>query len=131
LNFKSITQFQEQAAGDDEVLVEMKLLIPQSEDGEDQAPMWHTDVLKNTSNKGSNTGESIADLDIDKCYFLTPRGKYGLEMYKDSFRMKGKTYDYNVKYEHITQIFLLPMNGDQHTCVVISLRNPIRQGKQV
>ena len=50
-------------------------------------------------------------------------------MYEDSFRMRGKTYDYKVSYDHIKRIFLLPKPDDMHYLFAIALEPPLRQGQ--
>jgi len=44
--------------------------------------------------------------------------------------MRGNKYDYKIKYDDISRLFLLPKPDDVHIAFVISLDKPIRQGQQ-
>lgn len=46
------------------------------------------------------------------------------------FRMRGQKYDYKIKYDDISRLFLLPKPDDVHMAFVIALDRPIRQGQQ-
>lgn len=50
-------------------------------------------------------------------------------MYEESFRLRGKTYDYKVQYQSIKKFFILPKNDDVHTLLVLGLDPPLRQGQ--
>ena len=50
-------------------------------------------------------------------------------MYENSFRLRGKTYDYKIQYEHIKKFMLLPKPDDLHTLITIGLDPPLRQGQ--
>jgi hypothetical protein len=45
--------------------------------------------------------------------------------------MRGAKYDYKIKYDDISRLFLLPKQDDMHMAFVIALDKPIRQGQQV
>lgn len=81
--------------------------------------------VKNTS------GSIIAEFDESKGTFLTPRGRYAIELYDSFLRMRGAKYDYKIKYDDISRLFLLPKQDDMHMAFVIALDKPIRQGQQV
>ena len=83
-----------------------------------------------TANIRKTTGDVIVSFDENKGTFLTPRGRYGIEMYDWFFRMRGAKYDYKVRYDDINRVFLLPKPDDLHMAFVISLDKPIRQGQQ-
>ncbi len=55
-----------------------------------------------------------------------------LTMFLDDrfFRMRGQKYDYKIKYDDISRLFLLPKPDDVHMAFVIALDKPIRQGQQ-
>ena len=57
------------------------------------------------------------------------RGRFDVDMYEKSFRMRGKTYDYKVLYESIKKFMLLPKPDDLHTLICIGLDPPLRQGQ--
>ncbi|CAH0479152.1 unnamed protein product [Peronospora belbahrii] len=119
-------------AGDEETLVEMRLYLPPG-DGEDDgvvtAEEFRLQVLKE-ANIRSVMGKSIVDLDETIGTFLTPRGRYGVEIYGSFLRMHGKTFDYKIMYSNINRCFLLELPNGINTAFVISLEEPIRQGKQ-
>ncbi|ORZ40141.1 hypothetical protein BCR44DRAFT_1411133 [Catenaria anguillulae PL171] len=82
--------------------------------------------------------KSKADLAVEKSDvivsfkelpFLTPRGRYDVEMFKDFLRLRGKSYDYKIKYSTIKRLFMLPKPDDLHVMFVIGLDPPLRQGQ--
>ena len=52
-----------------------------------------------------------------------------MDMYENSFRLRGKTYDYKIQYDHIKKFMLLPKPDDMHTLITIGLDPPLRQGQ--
>lgn len=50
-------------------------------------------------------------------------------MYQNSFRLRGKTYDYKIQYQNIKKFFMLPKNDDMHMLLVLGLDPPLRQGQ--
>ena len=50
-------------------------------------------------------------------------------MYENSFRLRGKTYDYKIQYESVKKYFLLPKTDEIHQLIVIGLEPPLRQGQ--
>jgi structure-specific recognition protein 1 len=57
------------------------------------------------------------------------RGRFDIDMYEASFRLRGKTYDYKIQYSSLKKFFLLPKNDDMHTLIVLGLDPPLRQGQ--
>lgn len=119
-------------AGDEETLVEMRVYLPPG-DGTDEdvmtAEIFRDEVLQR-ANIRAVAGKSIVDLDESMGTFLTPRGRYGVEIYGSFLRMHGKTFDYKIMYSNINRCFLLELPNGLNTAFVISLEEPIRQGKQ-
>ncbi|KAL3462332.1 FACT complex subunit pob3 [Aspergillus heterothallicus] len=137
------------AAGPDE-LVEMRFYIPGTavktekgikeenadeeneeegaEEGEEQnAANLFYEVLMEKAEIGDVAGDTFATfLDV---LHLTPRGRFDIDMYEASFRLRGKTYDYKIQYSSIKKFFLLPKNDDTHTLIVLGLEPPLRQGQ--
>ncbi|MCJ1482863.1 FACT complex subunit [Schaereria dolodes] len=126
-------------------LVEMRFYIPgtttrkekvedgeeKSVDGEDaeeqNAANLFYDTLMDKAEIGEVAGDTFATfLDI---LHLTPRGRFDVDMYEKSFRLRGKTYDYKIQYESIKKFMLLPKPDDLHTLIVIGLDPPLRQGQ--
>ncbi|KAI9372929.1 FACT complex subunit pob3 [Aspergillus egyptiacus] len=137
------------AAGPDE-LVEMRFYIPGTavktekglkeenadeengeeggEEGEEQnAANLFYEILMEKAEIGDVAGDTFATfLDV---LHLTPRGRFDIDMYESSFRLRGKTYDYKIQYSSIKKFFLLPKNDDTHTLIVLGLEPPLRQGQ--
>lgn len=117
-------------AGDEETLVEMRLYVPPNSEMEGMdAEMVKEDILSR-ANISAVDGQSIVELDETIGTFLTPRGRYAIEFYERYLRMHGKTYDYKIMYTNINRCFLLDRPDGISCAFVISLEEPIRQGKQ-
>ncbi|KAL1923504.1 uncharacterized protein VTP21DRAFT_8484 [Calcarisporiella thermophila] len=130
-------------ASDVDQLVEMRLFIPgtvvkeetddienkEGEDGEEEisAAQAFYDMVKTKADLGQVTGEGIVS--FSEVLFLTPRGRYEIDMYPDFLRLRGKTYDYKIVYDNIIKLFLLPKPDDLHVVFVIGLDPPLRQGQ--
>ncbi|ANB12685.1 FACT complex subunit POB3 [Sugiyamaella lignohabitans] len=98
-----------------------------SGDEEQSAAQVFYESLKDRADIGQVAGEAIVSfVDI---LFLTPRGRYDIDMYPTSFRLRGKTYDYKIPYKNIQRLFLLPKPDDTHNIIVIQLDPPLRQGQ--
>mmetsp|Transcript_12210 Transcript_12210/g.12596 ORF Transcript_12210/g.12596 Transcript_12210/m.12596 type:complete len:841 (-) Transcript_12210:18-2540(-) len=88
---------------------------------------------KNIMERGmirSITGNVIAEFTQDQGTFVTPRGRYAIQMYSTFMRMHGAKYDYKISYEDITCLYLLFRPDGVSAAIVISLEKPIRQGNQ-
>ncbi|GEQ69503.1 hypothetical protein JCM33374_g3175, partial [Metschnikowia sp. JCM 33374] len=132
-------------AGDE--IVEMRFYIPgtvenettktvkaddgsekQEEDVEEvSAASVFYDQLKDKADIGQVAGEAIVS--FSDVLFLTPRGRYDIDMYPGSLRLRGKTYDYKIQYKQIERIFSLPKPDDIHHLVVLQIDPPLRQGQ--
>ncbi|PNS13854.1 hypothetical protein CAC42_1345 [Sphaceloma murrayae] len=122
-------------------LVELRFYIPgtamgkgKNEDGQSEgsdveinaAQVFYENLL-DRADIGEVAGDTFATfLDI---LHLTPRGRFDIDMYETSFRLRGKTYDYKIQYESIKKYFLLPKPDDMHTLITIGLDPPLRQGQ--
>jgi structure-specific recognition protein 1 len=82
------------------------------------------------ANIRSTTGDVLVSFEQAKGAFLTPRGRYGIELYDTFLRMRGQKYDYKIRYDDINRLFLLPKPDEVHMAFVIALDKPIRQGQQ-
>ncbi|KAK0629838.1 POB3-like protein [Bombardia bombarda] len=128
-------------AGKDQ-LVEMRFYIPgtttrkEAEGGdagsdadqeEKNAVTLFYDTLIEKAEIGETAGDTIATfLDV---LHLTPRGRFDIDMYDASFRLRGKTYDYKIQYEAIKKFMVLPKPDDLHYMLCIGLDPPLRQGQ--
>jgi structure-specific recognition protein 1 len=52
-----------------------------------------------------------------------------VDMYENSFRMRGKTYDYKVPYDSIKRFMVLPKPDEIHQMICLGLDPPLRQGQ--
>lgn len=130
-------------AGDE--LVEMRFYIPgvvenetsnkvQDEEGNEvdeveeiSAALVFYEQLKDKADIGQVAGEAIVS--FSDVLLLTPRGRYDIDMYPSSLRMRGKTYDYKIQYKQIERIFSLPKPDDSHHLIVLQIDPPLRQGQ--
>lgn len=100
------------------------------EDGEDEetnAANLFYETLMDKAEIGEVAGETYATfLDI---LHLTPRGRFDVYLYEKSFRLRGKTYDYKISYEHTKRFFFMPKPDDIHQLLCIGLDPPLRQGQ--
>lgn len=76
------------------------------------------------------SGNVIVEFGREMGTFVTPRGRYNIQMTSSFFRMQGAQYDYKINYSDISALFLLPKPDDVRTAFVIALDKPIRQGNQ-
>jgi len=137
------------AGGARDQLVEMRFYIPgtvtkkvkkDEEDGEISQPDEEAEgeeeqnaatlfyeTLVDKAEIGDVAGDTYATfLDI---LHLTPRGRFDIDMYEKSFRLRGKTYDYKIQFDAIRKFMLLPKPDDVHMLIVIGLDPPLRQGQ--
>ncbi|TGO21849.1 hypothetical protein BPAE_0196g00010 [Botrytis paeoniae] len=130
-------------AGKDQ-LVEMRFYIPGvaskkgaregEEDSGDEADGEETnastifyDTLMEKAEIGDVAGDTVATfLDV---LHLTPRGRFDIDMYENSFRLRGKTYDYKIQYDNIKKFMVLPKPDELHFMICIGLDPPLRQGQ--
>lgn len=130
-------------AGKDQ-LVEMRFYIPgntkkkdttegaenESEaenETEQNAANFFYDTLMEKAEIGEVAGDTFATfLDI---LHLTPRGRFDIDMYEASFRLRGKTYDYKIQYDAIKKFMVLPKPDEMHAMICIGLDPPLRQGQ--
>lgn len=144
----NIQDEQYQPAGDE--MVEMRFYIPgqvedenedempKKEDGEDvemtkepkeektMAEAFHEE-LKEKADVGEVAGDSIVS--FQDVFFATPRGRYDIDIYKNSIRLRGKTYEYKLQHRQIQRIVSLPKADDIHHLIVLSIEPPLRQGQ--
>jgi len=114
-------EFHQPDIADRDLLCEMRLTLSTPE----AAEALHEQLVQRTS-LGQNSGEAVASLyDLP---FVTPRGKYQLDLYATFFKLHGKTHDYKIMYKNVTKAFLLPKVDGLFTAFVIALDLPIRQG---
>ncbi|KAI9321252.1 hypothetical protein BX666DRAFT_1900156 [Dichotomocladium elegans] len=99
----------------------------EAEDEEVAADMVFYETIKSKLEFSQMTTENIVQFQEVLC--LTPRGRYNIDMYQDFLRLRGKTYDYKIKYSNIIKLFLLLRPDEMHVMFVIGLDPPLRQGQ--
>ncbi|KAK6822778.1 hypothetical protein PG990_015214 [Apiospora arundinis] len=128
-------------AGKDQ-LVEMRFYIPgtatrKETEGEEagsdvdqqekNAATLFYETLIDKAEIGETAGDAIAT--FLEVLHLTPRGRFDIDMYESSFRLRGKTYDYKIQYDHIKKFMVLPKPDELHCMLCIGLDPPLRQGQ--
>ncbi|GMI02367.1 hypothetical protein TrLO_g14125 [Triparma laevis f. longispina] len=89
----------------------------------------HAELLQ-ASNINSATGSIICEFKSDTLMkFLSPSGKYGIELYDGYLRMQGSKYDFKIKYTDISRLFLLN-RPDGRAFFIVALEKAVRQGQQ-
>ncbi|GCE98649.1 FACT complex subunit [Zygosaccharomyces mellis] len=83
--------------------------------------------LKEKADIGEVSGDSIVS--FQDVFFATPRGRYDIDIYKNSIRLRGKTYEYKLQHRQIQRIVSLPKADDINHLVVLSIEPPLRQGQ--
>jgi len=115
-------------------LVQMTFHFPTGMEEEDEEGASAAEVFqRNVMDTGvikSITGDIIAEFSKEQGNFVTPRGKYAIQMTSTYMHMQGAQYAYKIKYEDINSLFLLPKADGGRMAFVISLEKPIRQGNQ-
>lgn len=135
------------SAGALDQLVEMRFYVPgtatrndeEKEDGDEEkeddgeekeeqnAATLFYETLVDKADIGEVAGDTFATfLDV---LHLTPRGRFDIDLYETSFRLRGKTYDYKIKFEDVKKIMLLPKPDEIHALFCIGLDPPLRQGQ--
>jgi structure-specific recognition protein 1 len=112
-------------------LVQIRMRFPGADEDDDETP---AEIFqKRIMERGmihSVTGDVLVDFTEEQGTFITPRGRYAMQMYSTFMRMHGAKYDYKINYEDIGTIYLLHRPDNISSSIVISLEKPIRQGNQ-
>ena len=111
---------QEAADKEDECLTELRLFVP----NEDLLNQLKEDI----SRRGSSGvgGEKVCCL--ENLPLVLPRGHFDLDFFMTSIKMRGKSFDYAIKYSNINRAFVLMKPDGVHVAFVIGLDKPVRQG---
>lgn len=94
---------------------------------EKSAAQLFFEELKENADIGENSGDIIAS--FEEIFFVTPRGRYDIDIYKDSIRLRGKTYEYKLQTKQIQRIFSVPAGDESNHNIVLSIDPPLRQGQ--
>jgi structure-specific recognition protein 1 len=134
-------------AGMDE-LVEMRFYIPgaatkrgedeeegeereKDEEEEEAEPESAANVFYETIIEKAEIGEvaGVTFATFLDVLHLTPRGRFDLDLFEQSFRLRGKSYDYKIQYDSIKKFMLLPKPDEIHDLITVGLDPPLRQGQ--
>jgi len=94
---------------------------------EDNAASRFYTTLLDKAEIGDVAGPTIAS--FLEVLHLTPRGRFDVDMYESSLRLRGKTYDYKIEYDSIKKFMLLPKPDEVHMIICMGLDPPLRQGQ--
>lgn len=100
--------------------------VNEEEDVQTAAEFFY-ETIKSKADVGLERTDNIVS--FKELPFLTPRGRYEVDMYSNFLRLRGKTYDYKILYSSINRLFLLPKPDDKHVLFVVGLDPPLRQGQ--
>ena len=110
----------EAAEKEDECLAELRFFVP----NDDLLNHLKEEISKRGS--GGVGGEKVCSL-VDVPLVL-PRGHFDIDFYSSSLKMRGKSFDYAIKYSNINRAFVLMKPDGAHVAFVLGLDKPVRQG---
>jgi len=110
----------ESADKEDECVAEIRFFVP----NDDLLNQLKDEITKRGS--GGAGGDKVVSLqDIP---LVLPRGHFDLDFYLTSMKLRGKSFDYAIKYSNINRAFVLMKPDGVHVAFVIGLDKPVRQG---
>ncbi|OAQ95850.1 hypothetical protein LLEC1_00273 [Akanthomyces lecanii] len=104
------------AAGKDQ-LVEMRFYVP------------GTTTKKEADGEDGEGSDGEQELEKNAATLFYETGRFDIDMYEASFRLRGKTYDYKIQYDAIKKFMVLPKPDEMHCMLCIGLDPPLRQGQ--
>ncbi|KAH9259166.1 hypothetical protein BASA81_002786 [Batrachochytrium salamandrivorans] len=106
---------------------------PDEEDKNAEAEEWRS-RFKTVSDMYDEQDEEtlglVCHIGEEICDFVSPKGRYNLDLYRDFFRMRGKTYDFKIPYSHLVNIHLLDHPEQDAKFLMMTLNQAIRHGHQ-
>ncbi|KAI3646372.1 hypothetical protein MP228_009300 [Amoeboaphelidium protococcarum] len=105
---------------------EENMEVDQNQDQDSAANIFY-ETVKAKADVGQLVGEPLAL--IEDVPFITPRGRYNMDLYEDSIRLHGKSHNYRIPYLSIKSLFALTRPDDIHEFIVIGMDPPLRQGQ--
>jgi structure-specific recognition protein 1 len=115
------TVVRDKTTDDDEEVVDDEGMVQ-----EDAAAGFYNTIL-DKAQIGDVAGTTFAS--FPEVLHLTPRGRFDIDLYESSFRLRGKTYDYKIEFDHVKKFMLLPKPDDMHILICCGLEPPLRQGQ--
>jgi len=100
---------------------EIRFFVPPL-DGMNQVEELHEEIMQKCDKRA---GQSVADLGDFK--FMMPSARYELQIFRDYLRLHGRSFDHNVKFKEIDQVFLVETPRSE-ALFVFGLVTPLRQG---
>eukprot|EP00299_Pterocystis_sp_00344_P011381 c5299_g1_i1.p1 GENE.c5299_g1_i1~~c5299_g1_i1.p1 ORF type:complete len:533 (+),score=146.06 c5299_g1_i1:58-1599(+) len=112
---------------EDEQLCEIRWWIPGKLDDTDMTPAkkFQSSIIQKV---GIDSSTNAAIVNFPQLNFHTPRGRYDISMFGNFLKLHGKSYDYNIRYASIVQLYKLPRVDLSQDLVLIALDPPVRQG---
>jgi structure-specific recognition protein 1 len=116
---------------EEDCLVQIRIRFPGADEDDEETPaeIFQKRIMERGMIR-SVTGDVITEFTDEQGTFITPRGRYAMQMYPTFMRMHGAKYDYKINYEDMGTIYLLHRPDEISSSIVISLEKPIRQGNQ-
>eukprot|EP00834_Sanchytrium_tribonematis_P001041 NODE_22_length_42145_cov_1.310612.p15 type:complete len:343 gc:universal NODE_22_length_42145_cov_1.310612:39496-40524(+) len=110
-------------------LVDIRFYVPgvTAENDETTAAEFLCNSVKQKADLQAVSGKSIVS--FKELPFLTPRGRYEMDVYEDFIRLRGKTYDFKIEFKNIVKLFSLQKPDDNNHLVILALDPPVSQGQ--
>ncbi|VWU51354.1 FACT complex subunit SSRP1, putative [Hepatocystis sp. ex Piliocolobus tephrosceles] len=88
-------------------------------------------TLKNCLLEKVNVGDSKSECitTLSNIALLVPRGRYDIEMFIKTFKLRGKSFDFTIQYTNINKILLVPKVKSTQYVLIFGLSNKIKQGQ--
>ncbi|KAK2959300.1 putative FACT complex subunit SSRP1 [Blattamonas nauphoetae] len=110
----------------EESLVSIKFYVP-GKDGTITRAESLRNEIKSKGHISSAAGERIAS--FTEIPFDVPRGRLSIEFYRKVMMVHGKTHTHTIEYRNITNIYALPGADQQFAWIMLSFKQPMRQGQ--
>ncbi|RKP13079.1 structure-specific recognition protein-domain-containing protein [Piptocephalis cylindrospora] len=103
---------------------------PESADDE-EGEVSKVEAFNEDVKRKADLGQAMGDvlLSFPETLFLTPRGRYDVDVFSAFIRLRGKTYDYKLPYTGIHRIFEAHKPDDLHVYLTVGVEPAVRQGQ--
>lgn len=93
-----------------------------AEGEEEEAEVSKVEAFNEEVKRKADLGQAMGDvlLSFPETLFLTPRGRYDMDVFSNFIRLRGKTYDYKLPYSGIHRIFEAHKPDDLHVYLTVS-----------
>eukprot|EP01068_Selenidium_serpulae_P001614 Selendium_serpulae@DN1760_c0_g1_i1.p1 len=112
----------------DDRLVEIRFYVPPAKEDAEVEPL---EVLKDDLVLKSGVGAVGTDsvCHLPDIHALVPRGRYDMHLQKTSLQLHGRSTKFNILYNAIVKMYLLPRPNSPHLAFVLHLDMALRQGQ--